>query len=158
MNGPDTVKGGRSRTEERSSFSHSTTPVFSPQPLHRAESTEEVISNYNLRHKNSTQSNGSAYGSPLPSGPMMTPRGTSPVPLSPSPSMPPSSSASPAPMMTAIDKNSPQNAIMDCPFCEKSGYCGLSGIRTHIRNYCPAIDKSIWREKFTVCVWEWDEG
>ena len=54
--------------------------------------------------------------------------------------------------LSPLEKNNPQNAIMDCPFCQKSGYCGLPGIRTHIRNYCPSIDKMIWREKFLKCV------
>ena len=51
---------------------------------------------------------------------------------------------------THFEKNNPQNAVMDCPFCQKTGYCGLSGVRTHIRNYCPRTENMIWRERLTL--------
>lgn len=99
---------------------------LSPTPSVSERAAEEgALSSYNLRHK-SSQSASSAHGDEV----------FSPPPLSLSP----------------LEKNNPQNAIMDCPFCQKSGYCGLPGIRTHIRNYCPSIDKMIWREKFLKCV------
>lgn len=97
----------------------------SPMPLVSERAAEETsLSSYNLRHKSSQSA--SSHGDEV----------FSPPPLSLSP----------------LEKNNPQNAIMDCPFCQKSGYCGLPGIRTHIRNYCPSIDKMIWREKFMKCV------
>lgn len=90
----------------------------------------------------------SLTSSPLPptspSSPFVPTPSTTPGALSVSPPPPL------VPLTPLLDKNSYQNAILECPFCNKRGFCGLSGIRTHIRNYCSAIDKTIWREKFTV--------
>ena len=107
-----------------------TTGKTSPTPsLSERSGTEDAtMSSYNLRHK-SSQSGGSVQGDDS----LLT-------------------ANLPGFSLSPLEKNNPQNAIMDCPFCQKSGYCGLPGIRTHIRNYCPSIDKMIWREKFLKCV------
>ncbi|KNB46020.1 hypothetical protein JH06_0446 [Blastocystis sp. subtype 4] len=153
LKGIEPNKSHRTRTEEKPTVIHANST--SSVTTRTFDNSEENTSCYNLRHKSSSQS--AVYSSGTVTAPL-TPAGSSPTPapsppvatISPAPFS--SGSVSPVPLLSSLDKNNPQNAIMDCPFCEKSGYCGLSGIRTHIRNYCPAIDKSIWREKFIKCI------
>ena len=91
-------------------------------------SIEEMGNNYNLRRKSSLVSGNAATHAA-------------------------DDTASQTSSQSLLEKNNPLNTVLlDCPFCEKAGCQGLPGIRTHIRNYCPSVDKSIWREKLIKCV------